>query len=151
MISETEVCIAMIPPSSSHNSHGRFSTLSAKIFHFVSRIPNLFSTTDVNKRIWRHFSPNTLGTRGANDDLCITEFCTNVHLCRTILSQSSHQKSFNFACGNATGSEQLLPRRLSLTLSVLPWHSTAAVSIINSIAQNLCPPPSNSHRQTDHG
>ena len=62
-------------------------------FHTVSWNPNVFSTTDVNKRIWRHFSPKTLGARGANDDLCITEFGTNVHLCRTILSQGSHQKN----------------------------------------------------------
>ena len=61
-------------------------------FHTVSWNPNLFSTTDVNKRILRHFSPKTLGARGANDDLCITEFCKNVHLCGTILSQGSHQK-----------------------------------------------------------
>ena len=60
--------------------------------HAVSWNPNLFHTTDVNKRIWRHFSPKTLCARGANDDLCITEFCTNAHLCRTILSQGSHQQ-----------------------------------------------------------
>ena len=48
MISETEVCIARISPASSRNSHGRFSTLSAKIFHVVSCNPNLFCTTDVN-------------------------------------------------------------------------------------------------------
>ena len=61
-------------------------------FHTVSWNPNLFSTTDVNKRVWRHFSPSTLGTRGANDDHCIIEFCTNVHLCITVLSKGSHQK-----------------------------------------------------------
>ena len=60
--------------------------------HAVSCNPNLFCTTDVNKRIWRHFSPNTLGTLGANDDLCITEFCTSIHLCISVLSQGSHQK-----------------------------------------------------------
>ena len=60
--------------------------------HAVSWNPNLFCTTDVNKRIWRHLSPKTLCARGAIDDLCITEFCTNVYLCRTILSQGSHQK-----------------------------------------------------------
>ena len=92
MISETEVCVARISPASSRDSHGQFSSLSAKIFHFVSCNPNLFCTTDVNKRIWRHFSPKTLYTRGANDDLCLNEFCTNVDLCRTILSQGSHQK-----------------------------------------------------------
>ena len=31
MITETEVCNARSPPASSRNSHGRFSTLSAKI------------------------------------------------------------------------------------------------------------------------
>ena len=116
--------------------------------HTVSWNPNLVSTTDVNKRIWRHFSPTTLGTRGANDDLCITAF---LHEPSPMQNQGSHQKSFNIACGNVIGSEQHLPRHLSLTVSVLPWHSMAAVSIINSIAQNLCPPPSNSPRQTDHG
>ena len=64
---------------------------------FLESNPNLFSTTDVNKRAWRHFSPKTLCTRGASDYLCITEFCTNefctnVDLCITVLSQSSHQK-----------------------------------------------------------
>ena len=92
MISETEVCIARISPASSRNSHGQFSTPSAKIFHVVSWNPNLFSTTDVNKRIWRHLSPRTRCARGTNDDHCLNEFCTNVHLCRTILSQGSHQK-----------------------------------------------------------
>ena len=61
-------------------------------FHTVSWNPNFFSTTDVNKRIWRHFSPKTLGTRDANDDYCINEFCTDAHLCITVLSQGSHQK-----------------------------------------------------------
>ena len=86
-------------------------------FHAVSWKPNIFSTTDVNKRVWRHFSPISVCTRGANDDLCTNEFCTKVHLSITVLSQGPHQNSFNFACGNVIGSEQLLPRHLSLVLS----------------------------------
>ena len=31
-------------------------------FHTVSWNPNLFSTTDVNKRVWRHFSPKSVCT-----------------------------------------------------------------------------------------
>ena len=90
MISETEVCIARISPASSRNSQGSrlrhratrtvSCPLSLPVSSTVSWNPNLFCTTGVNKRIWRHFSPKTLCARGANDDLCITEFCTNVHL-----------------------------------------------------------------------
>ena len=93
--------------------------------HTNSWNPNLFCTTDVNKRVWRHFSPKTLCARGANDDHCTTEFCTNVHLCIIVLGQGPHQNSFNFACGNVIGSEQLLPRHLSLVLSCshgIPWQ-----------------------------
>ena len=53
--------------ASSRNSHGQFSTLFAKIFHVVSLNPNLFNTTDVSRRVWRHFSPKKLGTRDANE------------------------------------------------------------------------------------
>ena len=119
-------------------------------FHAVSWNPNLFSTTDVNKRVWRHFSPKTLCARGANDDHFTTEF-SNVHLCIIFLGQGPHQNSVNFASGNVIGSEQLVPIWSNLVLSVLPWYSMATLSITNSIAQNLCPPPSNNHCQTDHG
>ena len=81
-------------------------------FHAVSWNPNLFSTADVNKRVWRHFSPKTSCARGANDDHCTTEFCTNVHICSIVLGQGPHKNSFNLACGNVIGSEQLLPRHL---------------------------------------
>ena len=53
--------------ASSRNSRGQFPTLFAKIFHVVSWNPNFFNTTDVSRRVWRHFSPKTLGTRDAND------------------------------------------------------------------------------------
>ena len=68
-----------------------------------------------------------------------------VHVARMIISAA-----LNSQTTSSIGSEQLLPRHLSLILSVLPWHSMATEASSTRL-RRLCPPSRNSHRQTDHG
>ena len=118
----------------------------------VSWKQNPFCTTDVSKRSWRHFSPRC--TRGANDDFCSNEFYTNVQLCMTVLSTSSHQKLVQ-PCSWKRHRQRTTSSTTSevdtLGAPMVSSDSMATLSIINSFPQILCPLPSNRHRHTDHG